>query len=202
MRPTGAEDQKRRVRSWGAAYSSRSPHPSARYAGRRSSTNGRRQTSDGHPPRPSQGSVVDLISAPGTFARHRGWWSLRPFPRAGRQWKPDCGEFVVRGVAVDAIPLGIRPHGGPGSGANPLSRGVRAGRLAHSMAARRSGYDVTGTSARWGPIMSASRCPTPIRGPLPRDIWWRTFQPAFAVRQLGMRLQARDGLSVPEKVDG
>jgi hypothetical protein len=189
------------------------------------STTGR-VADDKHPavthPDPVRVSIIDLISAPATFARHRGW-SLRPFLRAGRQWKPDCGEFVVRGVVVDAIPLGIRPHGDPGPGANPLPHGVQAGWPVHSMAARLQVHDpgivvaakrqrrsrrgevaTTLLELRQGgePIVSASGCRTPIHGPLPRDIWWGTFQPALAVRQLGMRLQAGDGLSVPEEVDG
>jgi hypothetical protein len=57
-------------------------------------------------PDPVRVSVVDFISAPATFARHGG--ALRPIVRAGRKGKPDCGEFVVRGVAVDATTLGIR----------------------------------------------------------------------------------------------
>jgi hypothetical protein len=61
-------------------------------------------------PDPVRVSVIDLISAPATFVRHRGW-SLRPFLRAGRKRKPDRGEIVVRGISVDAIALGICPHG-------------------------------------------------------------------------------------------
>ncbi len=30
------------------------------------------------------------------------------------------------------------------------------------------------------PIVSASGCPTPIHGPLPRDIWWGTYIEALS----------------------
>ena len=91
-------------------------------------------------PDPVRVSVVDLISVLATFARRKEW-SLLPFLRAGRKRKPDSGEFVVRRVPVDAITLGICLNGNPGPGTNPLPRGVRAGRLAHTMTARLHVHD-------------------------------------------------------------